>query len=256
MNVGGLELKKGTVYLVGSGPGDPDLISVKGLRLLENADVVIYDRLVSRSIIEMIPKKIDKIFAGKYPGKPHLNQDEINELMIREAKKGKKVVRLKSGDVFLFGRGGEEAQILMEAGIDYEIVPGISSAFAAPAYVGIPLTHRDYASSVAIVTGHEDPTKSKNRVDWKKLAKSVDTLVIMMGVRKLETIIGSLMKGGKSPETSIAIIESGTTKDQRVTIGVLGNIIDKARNRKVKAPAVIVIGDIVKLHEEISWLKR
>jgi len=166
------------------------------------------------------------------------------------------VVRLKSGDVFLFGRGGEEAQILMEAGIDYEVVPGISSAFAAPAYAGIPLTHRDYASSVAIVTGHEDPTKSRNHVDWKKLAKSVDTLVIMMGVRKLETIIGSMLKGGKSPKTSIAIIESGTTKDQRVTIGILSDIIDKARNRKVKAPAVIIIGDIVKLHEKISWLKR
>lgn len=249
-------MKMGKVYLVGAGPGDPRLLSIKALKILEKANVVIYDRLVTRAILQLVPKQAEKIYAGKRSGKHHISQDKINEISIEEARKGKVVVRLKGGDPFLFGRGGEEAQELRKAGIQFEVVPGVTSALAAPAYAGIPLTHRKFASSLAIVTGHEDPTKFENRVKWEKLATSVDTIVVLMGIRNLERIVERLLKGGRKPQTSIAIIEWGTTTNQRTTIGTLGNIALMAKERKVKAPAVIVIGDVVKLQKELSWFRR
>lgn len=249
-------MKMGKVYLVGAGPGDPELLSIKALKILEKANVVIYDRLVTRAILQLVPKQAEKIYVGKRSGKHHISQDKINEISIEEARKGKVVVRLKGGDSFLFGRGGEEAQELCKAGIQFEVVPGVTSALAAPAYAGIPLTHRKFASSLAIVTGHEDPTKFENRVKWEKLATSVDTIVVLMGIKNLERIVERLLKGGREPQTSIAIIEWGTTTNQRTTIGTLSNIALMAKERKVKAPAVIVIGDVVKLQKELSWFRR
>ncbi|UCE16562.1 MAG: uroporphyrinogen-III C-methyltransferase [Candidatus Bathyarchaeota archaeon] len=249
-------MKMGKVYLVGAGPGDPELLSIKALKILEKANVVIYDRLVTRAILQLVPKQAEKIYAGKRSGKHHISQDKINEITIGEARKGKVVVRLKGGDPFLFGRGGEEAQELRKAGIQFEVVPGVTSALAAPAYAGIPLTHRKFASSLTIVTGHEDPTKFENRVKWEKLATSVDTIVVLMGIKNLERIVERLLKGGREPQTSIAIIEWGTTTNQRTTIGTLSNIALMAKERKVKAPAVIVIGDVVKLQKELSWFRR
>lgn len=249
-------MKKSKVYLVGAGPGDPGLLSIKAVKILDKANVVIYDRLVTRAILRLIPKKAEKIYVGKRSGKHTISQDKINEILIREARKGRVVVRLKGGDPFLFGRGGEEVQELRKAGIQFEVVPGVTSALAAPAYAGIPLTHRKYASSLAIVTGHEDPTKPENRVKWEKLATSVDTIIVLMGIKNLESIVKRLLNGGCDLETSIAIIEHGTTTNQRTTIGTLSNIAQKASEIKVKSPAIIVIGDVVKLQKELSWVKR
>ncbi|MFQ6075809.1 MAG: uroporphyrinogen-III C-methyltransferase [Candidatus Bathyarchaeia archaeon] len=248
--------ERGKVYLVGCGPGDPDLLSVKTLRVLEEADVVVYDRLITNDVLKRIPSGAKRVYAGKHPGEPSTPQGEINELLVSEANKGRTVVRLKGGDPFLFGRGGEEAQKLREAGVSFEVVPGITSALAVPAYAGIPVTHRDYASSVAIVTGHEDPNKPEHRVKWERLAKSVDTIVVLMGVERLGEIVGRLLGGGLEPETSVAIIEQGTTEVQMTTVGTLDNIVKKAEERKVKPPAVIVIGDVVNLRNEISWFRR
>lgn len=249
-------MKEGKVYLVGAGPGDPELLSIKAIKILEKANVVLYDRLISKGILQLIPKEAEKIYVGKRLGKYHISQDRINEILVKEAHKGKVVVRLKGGDPFLFGRGEEEAQELRKAGIRFEVVPGITSALAVPVCAGIPLTHRKYASSLAIVTGHEDPTKSESRVKWEKLATTVDTIVVLMGIKNLESIVKRLLNGGCNPETSVAIIEHGTTTSQRTTIGVLRNITQRASERKVKAPAIIVIGDVVKLQKELSWFER
>jgi len=248
-------LREGSVFLVGAGPGGPELVTLKAKKILEKADVVIYDGLVLRSILKWVPKKAEKVYAGKRLGKNQLTQDEINQILVKKARKGKVVVRLKGGDPFLFGRGGEEAQALRKAKIRFEVVPGISSALAVPAYAGIPLTHREYASSVAILTGHEDPAKLKSRIDWEKLATSIETIVVLMGVKTLGEIVNRLVEGGRDPKTSIAIIESGTTARQHVTVGILEDIVQKAEQRGVKSPAVIVVGDVVKLREEISWFK-
>lgn len=245
----------GKVYLVGAGPGAPELLSLKARKILEEAEVVIYDRLVSNTILQLIGKEAEKIYAGKRPCKHRITQDEINEILVREARKGRVVARLKGGDPFLFGRGAEEGQSLRKAGIEFEVVPGVTSALAVPAYAGIPLTHREYASSLAIVTGHEDPNKPCNRINWEKLATSVDTIVVLMGVRTLEEIVRRLITGGRGPETAIAIIERGTTPNQRVTTGTLNNIVQKTAERGVQAPAIIVIGDVVKLQRELHWFK-
>ena len=243
------------VYLVGSGPGDLGLLTLKGLELIKKADVIIYDRLVSKTILKQIPSKTKKLYVGKSTGKHSVTQEKINELIVRESKQGKKVVRLKGGDPFIFGRGGEEAQSLFSASIPFEIVPGISSASAVPAYAGIPLTHRDYASSAAIVTGHESWAKKGSQVNWEGLANAVDTIVVLMGVSNLESIIKGIKKGGRHDDTPVAIIEDGTTRKQRVTIGKLSDIVEKARKSEVKSPAVIVIGDVVKLRKELTWLR-
>jgi len=240
------------VYLVGSGPGDPELLTVKAKRLIEGAEVILYDQLPGKAILAMLPESAEKIDVGKYAGNHKLSQWQINELLVKRAKEGKIVVRLKGGDPYLFGRGGEEAQTLAAEGIKIEIVPGITSAIAVPAYAGIPVTHRDYASMVTFITGHEDPEKEETALDWELLARFQGTLVILMGVSMLERNVKELMKHGKSVDTPVAVIERGTRPDQRVTIGTLADIVSLCKQRKVKAPAITVIGDVVKLHHELA----
>ena len=239
----------GKVYLVGSGPGDPELLTMKARRLIDTADVVIYDQLPGKAILDSIPPNTEKIDAGKFAGDHRLSQWETNELIIEKAKEGKMVVRLKGGDPYMFGRGGEEAEVLVEAGVEFEVVPGITSAIAAPAYAGIPVTHRDHASMVTFITGHEDPTKDETALDWETLAKFDGTIVIFMGVKMLGRNTGELLKFGKDPKTPVALIERGTRPDQRVTIGTLETIADIAKEQGVKAPAITLIGNVVKLHE-------
>lgn len=246
-------MSKGLVCLVGAGPGNPRLLTVEALKLLENAEVVVYDNLVTSEILKLAPETSEKIFVGKQSGSHPVPQNEINAILVAKGLQGKKVVRLKGGDPFLFGRGGEEAEELKKHGVKFMVVPGITSALAAPAYAGIPVTHRKYSSSVAIVTGHEDPTKVENKVQWAKLALAVDTVVVLMGVDNLAGIAEELIKGGREPKTEVAIIESGTTKKQRVTKGTLDNIANIAIKSKVNSPAVIIIGDVVGLQNELSW---
>lgn len=244
---------RGKVFLVGAGPGDPKLLTIRAVELLKEADVVVYDRLVSESILDLSPKA-KKIFVGKSSGKHELTQDIINEVLISAAQQYSKVVRLKGGDPFLFGRGGEEAEVLAENHIDFEVVPGVTAAIAAAAYAGIPVTHRSYSASVAIVTGHR-AGNAEHPVDWSKLAKAVETLVIMMGVESLESITDKLMEGGLSNETPVAIIEQGTLETQRTLTGKLGTITKEAKAKSVKPPAVIVIGEVVCLGRKLSWFK-
>lgn len=246
---------RGKVFLVGAGPGDPELLTVKAQSVLKKADVIVYDHLASQAVLKLAPAKARKVYVGKRRGKHVASQEEINEILIDAAKEGKSVVRLKGGDPLLFGRGGEEAQELRRAGIRFEVVPGITSALAVPAYAGIPLTHRDHASSVAIVTGHEAAEKSGGRVEWERLATAVDTIVILMGVERLGGIAKRLMEGGRDLGTPVAIIEWGTTRRQRVTVGALSDIEEKAALRAVKPPAVIVIGGVVELRKELSKSK-
>jgi uroporphyrin-III C-methyltransferase len=242
----------GKVYLVGSGPGDPELLTIKAKRLIESAEVILYDQLPGEAILKMLPESAEKIDVGKYAGNHKLSQWQINELLVKRAKEGKIVVRLKGGDPYLFGRGGEEAQTLAQEGIEVEIVPGITSAIAVPAYAGIPITHRDYASMVTFITGHEDPEKEDTALDWELLARFKGTLVILMGVSMLPRNVKELVKHGKSIDTPVAVIERGTRPDQRVTIGTLADIVGLCKQRKVKAPAITVIGDVVKLHHELA----
>ncbi|MCX8152949.1 MAG: uroporphyrinogen-III C-methyltransferase [Candidatus Bathyarchaeota archaeon] len=246
---------KGKVFLVGAGPGDPTLLTVKAVEVLKAADVVVYDRLVNEAILDWAPATAERIYVGKSSGKHELSQERINELLVAKALEGKKVVRLKGGDPFLFGRGGEEAEALAENHIDFEVVPGVTSAIAAPAYAGIPLTHRDYASSVAIATGHRAENGGKI-VKWVELAGAVDTIVILMGVELLESIAAKLMDGGLDPETPVAIIEQGTTARQRSLVGELGMIAEVAKEKGVKPPAVIVIGRVATLGEKLAWFKK
>lgn len=243
------------VFLVGAGPGDPKLLTLRAFEVLKAADVIIYDRLVNKAILKLASEKAEKIYVGKARGKHSLPQEKINELMIKAALEGKTVVRLKGGDPFLFGRGGEEAEALAEKGIDFEVVPGVSSALAAPAYAGIPLTHRVYASSIAIATGSQAEDAGKP-VRWDKLASAVDTLVILMGLEPLRDIAETLIRGGLSPETPAAVIEWGTLKKQRVLTGKLSTIADEAHTKKFKPPAVIVVGEVATLGRKLSWFKK
>lgn len=245
-------MSKGKVYLVGSGPGDPELLTIKAKKLIESAEVILYDQLPGEAIISMLPESAEKIDVGKYAGDHKLSQWQINELLVKRAKEGKIVVRLKGGDPYLFGRGGEEAQTLAKEGIKIEVVPGITSAIAVPAYAGIPVTHRDYASMVTFITGHENPDKEETGLDWELLAKFEGTLVILMGVSMLERNVKELIKHGKSIDTPVAVIEKGTRPDQRVTIGTLADIVGICKQRKVGTPAITVIGDVVKLHRELA----
>jgi uroporphyrin-III C-methyltransferase len=240
---------KGKVFLVGSGPGGTAFLTQRGRAVIDRADVVLFDQLPGEEILATLPAHAEKIDCGKYGGKHTLQQDEIEALMVDRAKKGMVVVRLKGGDPFLFGRGGEELETARTAGISVEMVPGISSALAVPASVGIPLTHRKYASQVTVLTGNEDPTKPGPALDWELLAKSRGTIVILMGVSNLVKIVGALMKNGKPNGTPVAIIERGLRIDRRVTIGTLATIATMAEKSGVKPPAVIVIGDVVKLYD-------
>ncbi len=239
----------GKVYLVGSGPGDPELLTLKARRLIDTAEVIIYDQLPGKAILSSMPESAEKIDAGKFAGKHTLTQNKINEAIVQKAKEGKMVVRLKGGDPYVFGRGGEEAEALVQEGIEFEIVPGITSAIAVPAYAGIPVTHRESTSMVTFITGHEDPTKEESGLDWDALAKFGGTIVILMGVKMLRRNVEELMKNGKDSETPVALIERGTRPDQRVTVGTLATIADLAEEQGVKAPAITVVGDVVRLHD-------
>lgn len=240
----------GKVYLVGAGPGDPALLTVRGLDLLRNAEVIVYDRLVNPVMLEWASSDCLRIFAGKLTGNHSLAQEEINELLIAHARRGLLVVRLKGGDPFIFGRGAEEAEALLNAGILFEIVPGVSSAVAVPAYAGIPLTHRKLSSSFAVITGHE-ACKAAPSVDWEALATAVDTLVVLMGLKNLPRIVAKLLAHGRSPETPVALIRWGTTEKQETVIGTLADIAGKAA--ALHPPVVAVIGEVVNLAQELRW---
>ncbi len=243
------------VSLVGAGPGDPGLITVRGREVLEKADVVVYDNLVNPHLLRQARPEAELIYVGKQAGRHTMTQEAINELLVGLARQGKQVVRLKGGDPFVFGRGGEEAQALQRAGIAFEVVPGISSAIAAAAYAGIPITHRDYASSFTVVTGHEDPQRplDDSRIDWKGLVRTGGTLVFLMGVGRLHEIAERLIEAGQSPLTPAALVEWGTTWQQKTVSGTLSNLPELARQAGIKPPAITIIGPVVGLREQLRW---
>lgn len=248
--------KKAMVYLLGAGPGDPGLFTLKGKKILEKAEVIIYDRLVSNSILALGNPAAEYIYVGKIAGKHALSQDEINDLLVKKATQGKIVARLKGGDPFLFGRGGEEALYIREHGYDFEVVPGISSAIAVPAYAGIPVTHRDATSSLAIITGHEKPDKEVSSIKWKELARGIGTLVFLMGVENLEFICQQLIANGKSDSTPVALVRWGTLAAQQVLTGTLADITTRVRETSFKPPAVIIVGDVVNLRPDLKWIEN
>ena len=243
----------GKVYLVGAGPGDPKLITLRAVELIKKADVVLYDRLVSKKILAMIPKRAVSIYVGRAVGDDTTHQDSTNELMVKYAKLKKSVVRLKGGDPIIFGRGGEEAEFLKSFNVKYEIIPGITSGIGSATYAGIPLTHRQFASSVVFVTGHEDPEKKTEVVKWKKLAKSVDTIVIMMGLSRISVISKKLIDGGMAKDMPVAVIQNGTTSKQRMIKGTISNISNKIKRNKITPPTNIIIGRVVDLSDIIGW---
>lgn len=247
------ELCKGKVWLVGAGPGDKGLVTKRCLDCIREADAVVYDSLATDSLLNEAKRDAELIYAGKRASSHHLKQEETNALLIRMANEGKKVVRLKGGDPFIFGRGGEEAQELAEAGIEYEIVPGVSSCYGAPAYAGIPVTHREHASSFHVITGHEGAHKEKEVLDYETLAKEEGTLVFLMGLKNLPNIVCSLMADGKDPRTPAAVIQEGTTSRQKVAVGTLQNIAEEAERAGIRTPAITVVGNVVSLKDEIGW---
>jgi uroporphyrinogen III methyltransferase/synthase len=249
-------IEKGIVYLVGAGPGDPELITAKGLRCIRTADVLIYDYLAAKALLDHARDDCECIYVGKKGGDHTLSQDGINDLIVEKAASGKTVTRLKGGDPFIFGRGGEEAEILVSAGIPFEIVPGVTSAIAAPAYAGIPLTHREYTSTLAFVTGHEDPTKTSSSIDWSALARGIGTLVFFMGVKNLPHIVGRLIENGRDKQTPVALVRWGTTARHRTVTGTLGTIVERAREAGMKAPAIIVVGEVVNLRNTLQWFEK
>ncbi|ABK77978.1 uroporphyrinogen-III methylase [Cenarchaeum symbiosum A] len=244
---------KGKVYLVGAGPGDPRLLTLRADELIQKADVVLYDRLVTKRIMSRVPRGTPKVYVGRSIGDHTSHQDSTNHHMLEQAKKHKTVVRLKGGDPIIFGRGGEEAEYLKENGIKYEIVPGVTSGIGSATYAGIPLTHRKFASSVVFAAGHEDPGKESDGVDWKAMAGSVDTIVIMMGVTRIGTICSELIEGGADRGTPVAVIENGTTPQERMITGKLHNIEQLIKSSDIRPPAVIIIGGVVGLSEKIKW---
>ncbi len=247
----------GKVYLIGAGPGDPGLITVKGLKALQQAEVVVYDYLVNPLFLEEVQAGAEIIYVGKKAGCHTVSQEGINELLVCHARQGKVVARLKGGDPFVFGRGAEEAQELRAAGIPFEVIPGISSAIAVPAYAGIPVTHRDYASSFTVVTGHENPKRplSESRINWQGLAQIDGTVVFLMGVGNLAEISRNLVDAGQSPFTPVAVIEWGTMAEQRTITGDLTTIAELAILNDIKAPAVIVVGQVVNLQPQLQWFE-
>jgi uroporphyrinogen III methyltransferase/synthase len=248
--------KKGRVYLVGAGPGDAGLITVRGVECIQHADVIVYDNLVNAALLRYARPDTELIFAGKTAKKHTLTQEETNVLLVAKGLEGKIVTRLKGGDPFVFGRGGEEAEELRKAGIEFEIVPGISSAIAAPAYAGIPVTHRAVATGFMVVTGHEDPTKDDAQVDWEQVAKFFGTRVILMGVERIEKIAKELIAHGASPDTAVAMVRWGTTGQQQTIQGTLATIAEAADRVGFKPPAVTVIGEVAKLREQLNWFER
>jgi uroporphyrinogen III methyltransferase/synthase len=247
--------KKGKVYIIGAGPGDAGLITLKAVECLRLADVVIYDNLVNEELLKYAPQSARFIYAGKKGGDHTLSQDKINYLLAKETLDGNTVVRLKGGDPFIFGRGGEEAEVLVAQGVPFEVVPGVTSAIAVPAYAGIPLTHRGLTSTVAFVTGHEDTTKDKSDIDWQALS-GIGTLVFLMGVKNLGQITEALIAHGKSPDTPAALIRRGTTPQQEVIAGTLGTIVELAQARKFSPPAILVVGKVVDLRDTLNWFEQ
>ena len=249
-------MSEAKVYLVGAGPGDPGLITVKGKECIETADVIIYDYLASPALLNDARKNAELIYVGKKGGDHTLSQDGINALIVEKARAGFKVCRLKGGDPFIFGRGGEEAEVLKAQGIPFEIVPGVTSAIAAAAYAGIPLTHRKLTATLAFVTGHEDPHKEESNVDWESLGCGIGTLVFFMGVKNLPDITQKLIAHGKSPDTPVALIRWGTTPGQQTVIGTLDDIATRVKKAGLKAPAIIVVGEVVRLREKLKWFEN
>ncbi|MDR6224134.1 uroporphyrinogen-III C-methyltransferase [Desmospora profundinema] len=247
-------LQKGFVYLVGAGPGDPGLITVKGREALQEADVVLYDRLVSPRLLENTQDYCERVDVGKRPSS-RWTQEEINRTLIRMASEGKTVVRLKGGDPFVFGRGGEEAASLRKASIPFEVVPGISSVTAVPAYAGIPVTHRDYNSSFTVVAGHEHPDKKESAVKWEHLAKGSETLIILMGMANLPRIRDVLLRYGRSPGTPVALVRWGTRSNQETLTGTLADIAERAKAAAFRPPAVIIVGEVVRERERLTWFE-
>ena len=248
-------VKTGKVYIIGAGPGDAGLITLKGVDCLRTADVVVYDYLVSKDLFKYARNDARLIYAGKKGGNHTLSQWEINDLLVKEAKAGNTVARLKGGDPFIFGRGGEEAEKLAANGVPFEVVPGVTSAIAVPAYAGIPLTHRGLTSTVAFVTGHEDPTKEKSDIDWQALAR-IGTLVFLMGVKNIGKIVKELKDNGKPPETPAALIRWGTTPRQEILTGTLANIATLAKMQKFAPPAILVVGKVVDLRDTLNWFEQ
>ncbi|WP_022664569.1 uroporphyrinogen-III C-methyltransferase [Desulfospira joergensenii] len=248
--------KPGKVYLIGAGPGDPGLLTIKAKECIEEADVVVYDYLASPFLLEYAARDAQVIYVGKKGGDHTLTQDKINQLLVDKAKQGLSVARLKGGDPFVFGRGGEEAQELLSHGVSYEVVPGVTSAISAPAYAGIPVTHRDHTSFVSFITGHEDPTKETSSMQWDLFARSNATLVFLMGVKNLENIANRLMENGKPADTPVALVRWGTTSRQQTVTGTLETIVDRVRKAGLKSPAIIVVGHVVSLRDELAWFDR
>jgi uroporphyrin-III C-methyltransferase len=244
---------KGKVYICGAGPGDRDLLTIKAAKLLSECDVILYDRLVNKGILNMTTSHSKIVYVGRESGDPTTNQIITNELMLKYANEGKKILRLKGGDPFIFGRGGEEAEFLSSKNIKYEIVPGISSLNGAAVYAGIPLTHRDYSSSVVILTGHESIEKKKSSIKWDSIAKAADTIVIFMGLEQLKHITKKMIGAGVTKKADIAVIENATSNRQRVIIGNLGNIEKKVKEKKIQSPAIIIIGKVVGIQNKIKW---
>jgi uroporphyrinogen III methyltransferase / synthase len=246
----------GTVYLVGAGPGDPGLLTVRAVELLGVADVVLYDRLIPPEALAYARADADVIYVGKEGEGPQVPQDDTHALLLEHARAGRTVVRLKGGDPFVFGRGGEEALVLAEAGIPFEVVPGVTAGVAAPAYAGIPVTHRDSASGVAFVTGHERPDKPDSAIDWPALARFPGTLVFYMGVRSLPRIAERLIAEGRPRDEPVAVVERGTFPDQRTLVARLDEVAERAAAENIRAPAITLVGDVARLHDDLAWLER
>ncbi len=251
-----MSARAGVVYLVGAGPGDPGLMTARSLELIGSADAIYYDRLIPPGALDGAREDAELAYVGKAPGKPSVPQEEIGERLVAAARDGKSVVRLKGGDPFVFGRGGEEGEALREAGVEFEVVPGITAGVAAPAYAGIPVTHRDDASAVAFVTGHEDPEKEESALDWEALARFPGTLVFYMGVKRLADNASALIEAGRSAGEPAAAVERGTMDGQRTVVATLGTLAEAVEREAVKAPALIVVGQVVERREELAWLER
>lgn len=247
---------RGKVYLVGAGPGDPGLLTLRARDCIEKADVIVYDNLANRIFLRFARKGSELIYAGKEGGRHTMTQDEINNVIVDRAAGGLLVVRLKGGDPFIFGRGGEEAQELARAGIPFEIVPGVSSAIAVPAYAGIPLTHRDFTPTVAFITGHEDPGKGQSHIAWDKISTGAGTLVFLMGMGNISNIAENLLRNGRSADTPVAVIQKGTVAEQKTVTGPLKDIANIAHREGLKPPAVIVVGGVVELRKELAWFDK
>ncbi|MFB3160047.1 uroporphyrinogen-III C-methyltransferase [Neobacillus sp. 179-J 1A1 HS] len=249
-------MKKGKVYIVGAGPGDPKLITVYGLECIQNSDVIVYDRLVNKQLLNYAKQDAELIYCGKLPDKHHLTQEQINEILVNKALDGNIVTRLKGGDPFVFGRGAEEAEILAKQNISYEVIPGITSGIAAPAYAGIPVTHRECSSSFAIVTGHGSVEKGTDHINWPALAQGIDTIVFYMGIGNLSNICKKLVESGRNPETLVAVIQWGTTLLQKTVTGDLETIEDKVKESNITNPAIVLVGQVVKIREKVKWFEK